>query len=131
MDVDHLGIAVKSLSASLPTWEATLATHGSPPEEVAGQRVRVSFLSAGGTQLELLEPTHPDSPVARFLTDRGEGIHHVAFAVPSVNAALAAVAEHGGRVVDRVARPGARGHLVGFAHPSAHHGVLVEFVERH
>ncbi|HYK93515.1 MAG TPA: methylmalonyl-CoA epimerase [Thermoplasmata archaeon] len=129
MKVDHLGIAVKSLRDSLPVWEATLGTRGSPPEEVPSQRVRVSFLEAGEPHLELLEPTAEGSAVARFLADRGEGMHHVAFAVPRVDDALAAVEQRGGRLVDRVGRPGARGRRVGFAHPSAHHGVLVEFVE--
>ena len=129
MRVDHLGIAVRSLAEATPAWEATLGVKASPPEEVAAQRVRVSFLEAGPTHLELLEPTSPDSAVARFLTDRGGGLHHVAFAVPSVDDALASVARRGGRLVDRTGRPGARGRRVGFAHPSAHLGVLVEFVE--
>jgi methylmalonyl-CoA/ethylmalonyl-CoA epimerase len=129
MQVDHLGIAVRRLSEALPVWEATVGTRGSPAEEVAGQRVRVSFLEAGSTHLELLEPTESGAPVDRFLASRGEGIHHVAFRVPSVDAALADVARRGGRLVDATGRPGARGRRVGFAHPSAHHGVLVEFVE--
>ena len=130
MEIDHLGIAVRSLAASLPAWQATLGVPGSPPEEVPSQQVRVSFLSAGGSHLELLEPMTPESPIARFLNDRGEGMHHVAFEVPRVDEALQAVERRGGRLVDRVGRPGARGRRVGFAHPSAHHGVLVEFVER-
>jgi methylmalonyl-CoA epimerase len=130
MHVDHLGIAVQHLADALPSWEATLSVRGSPPEAVPAQKVNVSFLHAGETHLELLEPTDPESAVGRFLAQRGEGLHHVAFLVPEVNAALAAVAERGGRLVDRVARPGARGRQVGFAHPSAHHGVLVEFVEK-
>jgi len=130
MQVDHLGIAVKSLAETLPTWEVTLGAHGSPPEEVPSQRVKVSFVGAGSTHLELLEPTDPESAVGKFLAQRGEGIHHIAFEVPSVNDALAAVERRGGRLVDKVARTGARGRKVGFAHPSAHHGVLVEFVER-
>lgn len=130
MEVDHVGIAVRRLADALPPFEATLGVRGSPPEEVPTQRVRVSFLAAGSTHLELLEPTAPDSPVGRFVERRGEGVHHLAFAVPSVNAALEAVARRGGQLVDREARPGARGRSVGFAHPSAHAGVLVEFVER-
>ena len=130
MEIDHLGIAVHRLADAQPTWEATLGVAGSRPEEVPDQKVRVSFLAAGATHLELLEPTDPDASLARFLAGRGEGIHHVAFAVPSVDRALADLAARGGRLVDRVGRPGARGRRVGFAHPSAHHGVLVEFVER-
>ena len=129
MNVDHLGIAVQRLAETVPVYEATLKTVASPAEEVPGQKVRVRFLDAGGTHLELLEPTDPESPVGRFLASRGEGIHHVAFRVESVNDELRALEGRGLRVIDRVARPGARGRRVGFAHPSAHHGVLVEFVE--
>jgi methylmalonyl-CoA/ethylmalonyl-CoA epimerase len=91
--------------------------------------VRVAFLHGGETHIELLEPTDPTSAVGQFLARRGEGLHHLAFRVPSVDAALAEVERNGGRLVDRVARTGARGRRVGFAHPSAFAGVLVEFVE--
>jgi methylmalonyl-CoA/ethylmalonyl-CoA epimerase len=130
MDVDHIGIAVQHLSESLPKWEKLLGCSASPVEEVTTQRVRVAFLEARPAHLEFLEPTTPDSPVGRFLASRGEGMHHVAFEVPSVNEELAAVVRRGDRVVDRVGRKGARGRVVGFAHPSAFGGVLVEFVER-
>lgn len=130
MDVDHLGIAVRSLSDAVPKWMALLGSSATPPEEVSSQRVRVSFLDAGPSHVELLEPTSPDSAVGRFLTSRGEGMHHVAFAVPSVNRQLADLVRRGDRVIDREGRPGARGRIVGFAHPSAFAGVLVEFVER-
>lgn len=130
MDVDHLGIAVRRLETSLPAFEALLGVHGSAPELVERQGVRAVFLSAGSTHLELLEPTDPEGPIGRFLERRGEGLHHVAFAVPDVDAALHDVARRGGRLVDPVGRPGARGRRVGFVHPSAFSGTLVEFVER-
>ena len=130
MEVDHLGIAVESLAESLPRWERALGVRASAPEEVAAQHVRVAFLDVGATHLELLEPTAPTSAIARFLESRGAGMHHIAFAVPSVNAQLAELAARGERVIDREGRPGARGRVVGFAHPSAFGGVLVEFVER-
>ncbi|HLY76311.1 MAG TPA: methylmalonyl-CoA epimerase, partial [Thermoplasmata archaeon] len=129
-NVDHLGIAVRSLSATTGRWEKLLGASASAPEEVSSQSVRVAFLEAGPTHIELLEPTGPDSPVGRFLESRGEGIHHVAFAVPSVNEQLSALLARGERVIDRAGRPGARGRVVGFAHPAAFGGVLVEFVER-
>lgn len=129
MPLDHLGIAVNDLGRAVPTWEATLGVRASPPEAVPTQRVRVAFLDAGNTHLELLEPSDADSAVGRFLAQRGEGLHHLALSVVDVNAALAEVEARGGRLVDRTARPGARGRTVGFAHPSAHHGVLVEFVQ--
>lgn len=100
-----------------------------PPEDVPSNRVRVAFVAVGETHIELLQPTDPSSPVAKFLESRGPGVHHLAFAVPSVDAALDEVRQRGERVVDERARPGARGRRVGFAHPSAFGGVLVEFVE--
>ena len=129
MDVDHLGIAVPKIAEALGAWEATLGVRASPPEEVPSQRVRVAFLSAGATHLELLEPTDPESPIGRFLAERRGGLHHIAFRVPSVDAALADAAARGARLIDRTARPGARGRRVGFVHPSAFSGTLVEFVE--
>jgi methylmalonyl-CoA/ethylmalonyl-CoA epimerase len=127
--VDHLGFAVQSLSETTPKWEKLLGTSASPPEEVASQKVRVAFLEAGSSHIELLEPTSPDSAVGRFLDSRGEGMHHVAFAVPNVTEQLVDLVRRGDRVIDRQGRPGARGRVVGFAHPSAFGGVLVEFVE--
>jgi methylmalonyl-CoA epimerase len=130
LDVDHLGLAVRSLAAATRRWEVLLGTSASAPEGVASQHVRVSFLEAGSIHVELLEATSPDSPVGRFLATRGEGMHHVAFAVPNVTRQLEELAERGERVIDHQGRPGARGRIVGFAHPSAFGGVLVEFVER-
>ncbi len=129
MEIDHLGIAVPSLADAIAQWAPTLGGAASPPEEVPTQRVRVSFLSAGATHIELLEPTDPDSSIGRFLADRKGGLHHIAFRVPSVNDALAAQEARGARLIDRVGRPGARGRRVGFVHPAAFGGVLVEFVE--
>jgi len=128
--VDHIGIAVASIAEALERWRPLLGEPESPvPEEVAANGVRVSFLSAGSTHIELVEPTGPDSAVAKFIVNRGGGIHHVAFEVADVDAALAEVVRHGGRVLDAKGRPGARGRRVGFCHPSAFGGVLVEFVE--
>ncbi len=129
MQLDHVGIAVTSLDAALPRWTRLTGPAEGPAETVGSQGVRVAFLRADGVEIELLEPTSPDSPVGRFLAQRGEGLHHLAFRVPSVDAALAELAARGERVVDRVGRPGSRGRRVGFAHPAAFGGVLVEFVE--
>lgn len=128
-ELDHVGIAVPSLSEALAGWLPLVGAPLSPPEVVESNRVRVAFVIVGGTHLEFLEPTGPSSPVARFLTRRGPGVHHVAFRVPSVDAALQEVRDRGAKTVDSTARPGARGRRVGFAHPSAFGGVLVEFVE--
>jgi methylmalonyl-CoA epimerase len=124
-----VGIAVPDLQAALQRWRPLLGEPDSAPEEVPSNRVRVVFLTAGTTHIELLEPTEPGSPVARFLASRGPGVHHIAFQVANVDRALAEVAEGGGQLVDKAARPGARGRRVGFAHPTAFGGVLVEFVE--
>ncbi len=129
MQIDHLGIAVESLEGARAVWEGGLGAALGPVEEVPQQGVRVAFLSVGAAHLELLEPTGPETPVGRFLARGGRGVHHVAFAVPSVDAKLQALADLGLRLIDRVGRTGARGRRVGFAHPSAFGGVLVEFVE--
>ena len=129
MRLDHVGIAVEDLTTALARWRPLLGAPDGPVEVVPSNRVRVAFFSAGPTHVELVAPNEPTSPVAKFLKERGEGIHHLAFSVPSVNAALAELLARGERVVDRVGRPGARGRKVGFAHPSAFGGVLVEFVE--
>ncbi len=129
MKLDHVGFVVANLSEALARWRPVLGAPTSPPEEVPGSQVRVAFLSGGGTDVELVEPTGLKSPVSKFLATRGGGIHHIAFSVPDVDVALADVAARGGRLIDQHARAGARGHRVGFAHPSAFGGVLVEFVE--
>ena len=129
MQLDHVGIAVPDLAAAIEQWRPVVGAPEAAPEVVPSNRVRVAFVSVGETHIELLEPTESGSPVARFLESRGAGVHHLAFRVPSVDAALADVRSRGGRLVDERARPGARGRRVGFAHPSAFGGVLVEFVE--
>lgn len=129
MKLDHIGIVVASIPEALERWKRALGSPTSPPEEVPGGGVRVAFLSGGASHVELVEPTGPNSPVSKFLASRGGGLHHIAFAVPDVDAALAEVARAGGRLLDERGRPGARGRRVGFCHPSAFGGVLVEFVE--
>ncbi|HTW40335.1 MAG TPA: methylmalonyl-CoA epimerase [Thermoplasmata archaeon] len=129
MKLDHVGIAVPNLATAIDQWRPLVGPPDAAPEEVPSNRVRVAFVSVGDTHIELLEPLDPSSPVARFLEGRGPGVHHLAFHVPSVAASLAQVRATGGRLVDEQPRPGARGRRVGFAHPSAFGGVLVEFVE--
>jgi methylmalonyl-CoA/ethylmalonyl-CoA epimerase len=129
MEIDHLGIAVEHLDPAIAAFGPTVGATASPPEVIESQGVRVAFLEVGGSHLEFLEPIRPDSGVARFLAKRGEGIHHIAFHVPRVDEALHAAAQRGAKLIDTVSRPGARGRRVGFVHPSAFHGVLVEFVE--
>jgi methylmalonyl-CoA epimerase len=129
VELDHIGIAVRSLAEATPRWAPILGPPDGPPEAVAGQGVRVAFLGGREAPVELLEPTSPTAALARSIEARGEGLHHLAFRVRNVDAALRDVERAGGRLVDRVGRPGARGRTVGFAHPSSFGGVLVEFVE--
>lgn len=127
--LDHVAIAVRSIVESLPAWERKLGARGSPPEEVAALGVRVSFLDVGETHLEFVEPVSPSSPISKFLERRGEGLHHLAFAVPNVDQKLAELRGAGVPLLDEVSRPGARGRRVGFCRPEGFGGVLVEFVE--
>ncbi len=129
MELDHIGVAVQDLAQARARWAFVAGAPDGPTEEVAGQRVRVAFLRAGAAEVELLQPTDPASAVGRFLAKRGEGLHHLAFRVPSVDATLGELQRRGEPVVDRTGRPGARGRRVGFAQPAAFGGVLVEFVE--
>ena len=124
--LDHIGIAVGDIAASLRFFHDVLGLDVGFPQEVPSQRVRVTFLPAGETSLELLEPTTGDSPVARYLSKRGAGMHHVAFRVDDIRAALAELKARGVRLIDETPRPGAHGSLVAFVHPSATDGVLVE-----
>ncbi len=124
--IDHIGIAVSDLPASLAFFHDALGLEIEAPEEVASQRVRAHFLPAGDSKLELLEATSPDSAIARYIEKRGAGMHHVAFRVEDIAAALAQLKARGVRLIDEHPRPGAEGALVAFIHPSSAHGVLVE-----
>jgi methylmalonyl-CoA/ethylmalonyl-CoA epimerase len=124
--LDHIGIAVADAAASLAFFRDALGLEVEPPEDVAGQRVRVTFLPAGQSSVELLEAEGDDSPVARYLAKHGPGMHHVAFRVDDIRAAIAELKARGVRLIDETPRPGAHGSLVAFIHPSAAHGVLVE-----
>jgi methylmalonyl-CoA epimerase len=124
--LDHVGIAVSDLPASLAFFKDVLGLHVESSEEVVSQRVRATFLNTGSSTLEMLEATAPDSPIARFLEKRGPGLHHVALRVADIEAALAHLKGRGVRLIDERARPGAEGALVAFIHPSAAQGVLVE-----
>ncbi|AMV73906.1 methylmalonyl-CoA epimerase [Desulfuromonas carbonis] len=127
--INHIGIAVKSLEASLPFYRDILGMKFEGTEEVAEQKVRVAFLAVGESRIELLEPTAEDSPVARFLEKNGEGIHHLAYQVEDLAAALARLKEQGVRLVDEVPRRGAHGTRIAFLHPKASGGVLTELCE--
>ena len=129
--IEHLGIAVKSLDEAIPYYENILGMKCYSIEEVADQKVKTAFLKVGPTKLELLEPTSDESPIAKFIEKRGEGIHHLAFAVEDgVANALAEMEGKGVRLIDKAPRKGAEGLNIAFIHPKSTHGVLTEFCEK-
>ena len=127
--IEHLGIAVKSIEEALPYYEKVLGLACYNIEEVADQKVRTAFLKVGDTKIELLEPTGPESTIAKFIENRGEGIHHIAFAVEGIEGALAEVEAAGVRLIDKAPRSGAEGLSIAFLHPKSTMGVLTEFCE--
>lgn len=128
--IEHLGIAVKSLEAAIPYYEEVLGLKCYAIEEVADQKVKTAFFKVGQTKLELLEPTAEESPIAKFLEKKGEGIHHLAFATDGVANALAEVEAKGVRLIDKAPRKGAEGLNIAFLHPKSTIGVLTELCEK-
>jgi len=128
--IEHIGIAVKSLEETLPFWETLLGTKCYAIEEVRDQKVKTAFLLIGQTKIELLESTDPDGPIGKFLEKKGEGVHHIAFAVENTTDTLKEVEEKGITLIDRVSRVGAEGMNIGFLHPKSTHGVLIEFCNK-
>ena len=124
--LDHVGIAVKNLDEAVAFYRDALGLHVDVPEDVSSQRVRAHFIPTGQTALELLEPTSDDSVIARYIEQRGPGLHHITLRVDDIHAALVQLKARQVRLVDEQPRPGAEGALVAFVHPSAAHGVLVE-----
>ena len=127
--INHIGIAVKNLENAIPFYRDQLGMTFEGTEEVAEQRVRVAFLRIGESRIELLEPTTPDSPVAKFLEKNGEGIHHLAYEVENIEQALKDLESQGVRLVDKVPRSGAHGSRIAFLHPKASGGVLTEICQ--
>ncbi len=127
--ISHIGIAVHSLDAAIPFYRDVLGMAFEGVEEVIEQRVKVAFLAVGESRIELLEPTSADSPVAKFLEKSGEGIHHLAYQVDDIEAALAGLKSQGIRLVDEVPRRGAHGTRIAFLHPKASGGVLTELCQ--
>ncbi len=125
--IDHLGIAVRSLDESVAYYEKALGIKCEHREEVASQKVRTAFFSVGEVHLELLEPTSPDSPVAKFLEKNGEGVHHVAFGTSDIMGQLKQASAAGVKLIHETPFEGAANKLVAFLHPKSTHGVLTEF----
>ncbi len=130
-EVDHVAIAVRDLEAAIAWYRDVLGADVVHREVVASDGVEEALVQVAESYVQLLTPTTPDSPVARFLERRGEGLHHVAYRVDDCAATLAAVRASGARVIDEVPRPGSRGTTVAFVHPSASFGTLIELVEEH
>ncbi len=128
--IEHIGIAVKSIEASIKYYEEVLGLKCYSVEEVADQKVKTAFFKVGDTKIELLESTAPEGPIGKFINKKGEGIHHIAFAVPNTTEALESAAEKGVQLVDKVSRPGAEGLNIGFLHPRSTHGVLTELCSK-
>jgi methylmalonyl-CoA/ethylmalonyl-CoA epimerase len=124
--IDHLGIAVRSLDESVEYYERVLGLKCEHREEVDAQKVRTAFFNVGGVHIELLEPTSPESAVAKFLDKNGEGLHHLAFASNDIHAQLSQAAQAGCRLINDKPLVGAGGKLVAFLHPKSTHGVLTE-----
>ena len=125
--IEHLGIAVKSIEEQLPYYEGVLGLKCYNIEVVEEQKVKTAFFKVGQTKIELLEPTSEDSTIAKFIEKKGEGIHHIAFAVPSVQAALDEVESKGVQLIDKAPRNGAEGLQIAFLHPKSTGSVLTEF----
>jgi methylmalonyl-CoA/ethylmalonyl-CoA epimerase len=130
LGIDHIGVATKSIDQSSPFWNADLGLPSPEKETVAEQKVTTLLLLAGESEIELLEATAPESAIAKFIANRGEGMHHIALRVENIEDALKELQDKGIRLIDEKPRKGARGSTVAFIHPQSTHGVLVELVQR-
>ncbi|MDR4936395.1 methylmalonyl-CoA epimerase [Rossellomorea marisflavi] len=128
--VDHIGVAVRSIEEALPFYESVLGIPLLKVEEVANQGVKVAFLDAGNLKIELLEPISDQSPVSGFIEKRGEGLHHIAFSVETIEERIQELKEKGVRMIDDNPKTGAGGASVAFLHPKSSMGVLYELCEK-
>ena len=128
-NIDHVAIAVFDLDATLADLKQQYGAEPLSRETVESQGVEEAMVAVGGSSVQILQPLSPDTPVGRFLEKRGEGMHHIAFAVPDIEAALHHLQETGTRLIDDEPRIGGGGHRIAFVHPSAFAGTLVELVE--
>ncbi|MFH0894181.1 MAG: methylmalonyl-CoA epimerase [Bacteroidota bacterium] len=127
--IEHIGIAVSDLKDAIIFYEEKLGLKCYSIEDVPEQKVRTAFFMIGQTKLELLEATDPESPIAKFIEKKGEGIHHLAFATEGLQQALAEVENNGVQLIDKVPRKGAEGLSIAFLHPRSTKGVLMELCE--
>lgn len=127
--IDHVGVAVSDLEAAISLYEESFGMELVHREVVSEQGVEAVLLDVGDSHVELLKPTGPDTPVGKFMSARGEGLHHVAYRVADIDAALEQLQERGVRLIDKTARTGIRSSRVAFLHPKSTGGVLTEIVE--
>ncbi len=125
--IEHIGIAVSNLEEAIKYWEEVMGLKCYNIEEVVDQKVKTAFFKVGEVKIELLEATSPESSVASFIEKKGQGVHHIAFAVENTNEALKEVEQEGVRLIDKEARQGAECLKIGFLHPKSTLGVLTEF----
>jgi len=128
--IEHIGIAVRNLNEGISFYEKILGTKCYSIEDVADQKVRTAFFMIGQTKIELLESTEPGGPIGKFLDKKGEGIHHIAFAVENSDTALSEARDAGIELIDQHSRKGAEGLKIGFLHPGSTKGVLMEFCSK-
>ena len=127
--IEHIGIAVKSLDEAIPFYENVLGLKCYNVEEVKDQRVKTAFFMVGQTKIELLESTDPEGPIGKFLEKKGEGVHHIAYAVDGIENQLVEAESKGVNLIDKAPRKGAEGLDIAFLHPKSTFGVLTEFCE--
>lgn len=127
--IEHLGIAVKSIDETLATFEALLGTTCYKVEEVASEGVKTAFLQIGESKMELLEATNPESPIAKYLEKRGQGIHHIAFDVADIYAEIDRLKAAGFQLIQSTPKDGADNKLIAFLHPKSTEGMLVELCQ--
>ncbi|MFR9620645.1 MAG: methylmalonyl-CoA epimerase [Rikenellaceae bacterium] len=128
--IEHLGVAVNSLEEAIPYWENVLGLKCYAIEEVADQKVKTAFFMLGQTKIELLEPTSPDSTIAKYIENKGVGIHHMALACEDIEGQLADAEAQGIRLIDKTPRKGAEGLTIAFLHPKSTQGILTELCEK-
>ncbi len=127
--IEHIGIAVKNLEEAIAFYEKVYGLECYAVEEVAEQKVKTAFFMVGQTKIELLESTDPEGPIGKFLEKKGEGVHHLAFAVDNLQKSLDETAEKGIKLIDQTPRKGAEGLNIAFMHPKSTFGVLTELCE--
>ena len=127
--LDHIGVAVNSIDEALPFFRDALGMKYLKTEEIPSQKVRVAFLDAGGTHVELVEAASPDAAIAKHIETRGPGLHHLAWSVKNIEEALKILKAKGVRLIDETPRTGAGGKTIAFIHPKSASGVLTEFVQ--